>query len=120
MAAPISSSAGALEVGRESRRDKPPTWLADWHRTDAVDPVAILGQVAQGRDPHLVKLRNREMAASAFSFLRGAAAVDGRRPGGVAGPHLGYRPGHLRRRSSGQLRRLLLARARARVRCERL
>lgn len=77
MAAPISSSARALDVGRELRRDKPPTWLADWHRTDAVDPVAILGQVAQGRDPHLVKLRDREMAASAFSFLRGAAAVMG-------------------------------------------
>ncbi len=75
MAAPISSSARALDAGRESRRDKPPTWLADWHRTDAVDPVAILRQVAQGRDPHLVKLRNREMGKSSFSFLRGAAAV---------------------------------------------
>lgn len=75
MAATIFSSARALDTGREVRRDKPPTWLADWHRTDGVDAVAILRQVAEGREPHLVKLRNREMADSEFAFLRGSAAV---------------------------------------------
>jgi uncharacterized protein (DUF2252 family) len=70
-----SSSTQAHDEGRALRREKPPTWIADWRRPDGVDPVAILRRVAEGRDPRLVKLRNKEMADSAFSFLRGAAAV---------------------------------------------
>src|SRR5437588_9009628 len=75
MLAAVCSSEQSVEEGRGLRREKPPTWLGEWRRTDDVDPHEILGRVAQGRDPHLVKLRNREMAASAFSFLRGAAPV---------------------------------------------
>jgi hypothetical protein len=70
-----SGSAEARHEGRALRREKPPTWIADWRRPDDADPVAILKRVAEGRDQDLVKMRNKEMAASAFSFLRGAAAV---------------------------------------------
>jgi uncharacterized protein (DUF2252 family) len=69
------TKASTRDHGRDLRREKPVTWLADWKRPDGVDAVAIVQRVAQGRDPHLVKLRNEEMSASAFSFLRGAAAV---------------------------------------------
>ena len=82
--------------GRELRRDKPPTWLADWHRTDAVDPVAILGQVAQGRFPAPRETAQPRDAASAFSFLRGAAAVMGADLAGSLAHTSGIDLGHLR------------------------
>ena len=71
----MGTAAVGSSDGRPQRHEKASAWLADWRRPDGVDPLDILERVAEGRDRKLVKLRNREMAASAFSFLRGAAAV---------------------------------------------
>jgi uncharacterized protein (DUF2252 family) len=42
---------------------------------DRPDPLAILDRQAKTRDPALVPLRYRRMAASPFAFFRGAAAI---------------------------------------------
>lgn len=39
------------------------------------DPIAILEHQAARRDPELVPIRHRRMAASPFAFFRGAAAI---------------------------------------------
>jgi uncharacterized protein (DUF2252 family) len=39
------------------------------------DPIAVLQRQAERRDPALVPIRHRRMAASAFAFFRGAAAI---------------------------------------------
>jgi uncharacterized protein (DUF2252 family) len=75
MVTAVVSSGDALANEHSLRRNKPPSWLADWRRPRDVDAVAILRRAAEGRDPKLVKLRNLEMASSAFAFLRGAAPV---------------------------------------------
>jgi uncharacterized protein (DUF2252 family) len=40
-----------------------------------LDPIALLEQQAARREPSLVPIRHRRMAASAFAFFRGSAAV---------------------------------------------
>jgi uncharacterized protein (DUF2252 family) len=47
-----------------------------WHPADGrVDPIAVLERQATRRDPDLVPIRHRRMAASPFAFFRGAAAI---------------------------------------------
>lgn len=64
-----------FKQGTDLRRTKPIAWIATWAPAKDRDPLAIINRVAEGRDPKLVATRNQEMGSSAFSFLRGAAAV---------------------------------------------
>lgn len=43
--------------------------------TDRIDPISLLERQAARRDPELVPIRHRRMAASPFAFFRGAASV---------------------------------------------
>ena len=62
--------------GRRSRALLPRTAHGDWApAADRPDPVGILEQQATTRVPDLVPIRYGRMAASAFAFYRGAAAV---------------------------------------------
>jgi uncharacterized protein (DUF2252 family) len=62
--------------GRRSRTLLPRTTHGDWApAADRPDPIAILEQQAVTRVPDLVPIRHGRMAASAFAFYRGAAAV---------------------------------------------
>ena len=64
------------EFGRRTRAKVPRSRLGEWqpplHRTD---PLEILALQATTRIPDLVPIRYGRMAASAFAFFRGAAAV---------------------------------------------
>jgi uncharacterized protein (DUF2252 family) len=63
-------------VGKSARKEVPRSQLGAWVVTEATrDPVAILDAQSQGRLQDLVPLRYARMAASAFTFYRGAAAV---------------------------------------------
>ena len=61
----------------ESARDRvPPSSQAGWSpRPDRPDPVALIEQQNLRRDADLVPVRHGRMAASPFTFYRGAAAV---------------------------------------------
>jgi uncharacterized protein (DUF2252 family) len=62
--------------GRRSRALVPRKAHADWApAADRPDPIAILEEQARTRVPELVPIRYGRMAASAFAFFRGAAAV---------------------------------------------
>ena len=63
-------------AGRAARKQVPRSQLGDWV-VDGVDrdPVAILHAQSEGRMQDLVPLRYSRMAASAFTFYRGAAAL---------------------------------------------
>lgn len=64
------------EVGRQARKQRPRTSLADWstpaHRAD---PVALLAGQETTRVQALLPLRHQRMSASAFAFYRGGAAI---------------------------------------------
>ena len=63
-------------VGKSARKEVPRSQLGAWVTPeDRRDPVSILEEQAQGRVQDLVPLRNARMAASAFTFYRGAAAL---------------------------------------------
>ena len=62
-------------LGRERRRFVPRSGQADWSPPPGrPDPVSILEEQAQERVPDLVPIRHGRMAASPFSYFRGAAA----------------------------------------------
>jgi uncharacterized protein (DUF2252 family) len=64
------------EAGRAARRAVPRTSLGAWQPAqDRPDPVTTLVAQEADRVPDLIPLRHERMAASAFSFYRGAAAV---------------------------------------------
>lgn len=63
-------------VGRAARKARPRSSFGDWHpAADRPDPVEILQEQARDRVPELLPIRYGRMAASAFAFYRGAAAV---------------------------------------------
>jgi len=64
------------ELGKKARARAARSSHADWSAPpDRRDPVAILEDQAATRLPDLVPIRYGRMAASAFAFYRGAAAV---------------------------------------------
>jgi len=64
------------EHGRAARKARPRSSFGDWRpAADRPDPVAVLERQAVTRVAELVPIRYERMAASAFAFLRGAAAV---------------------------------------------
>ncbi|MEV4556837.1 DUF2252 domain-containing protein [Kitasatospora sp. NPDC049285] len=76
MDTPYLTVAERTEIGREARRRAPRSTIGHWRpAADRADPVAILQEQAVDRVPELVPIRYGRMAASAFAFLRGAAAV---------------------------------------------
>ena len=63
-------------AGKSARKEVPRSQLGAWVTPeDRRDPVSILEEQAEGRVQDLVPLRNARMAASAFTFYRGAAAL---------------------------------------------
>src|SRR3954447_8693373 len=68
--------AGQAESGRAARRQVPRQGHAHWApASDRPDPIALLEEQAESRDPTLVPIRHGRMAVSAFAFFRGAAYV---------------------------------------------
>ncbi len=64
------------QAGRSARKEAPRSQLGAWTAPeDRADPVAILQDQAEDRLQDLVPLRYARMAASAFTFYRGAAAL---------------------------------------------
>jgi hypothetical protein len=62
--------------GKEARARRPRSDHEFWHPPhERPDPVDILREQAKTRVPELVPIRHGRMAASAFAFYRGAAAV---------------------------------------------
>ncbi|MFD6063293.1 MULTISPECIES: DUF2252 domain-containing protein [Rhodococcus] len=61
--------------GAAARRDTPPAALAEHGVADRRDPVGLLARQAQERVAELVPIRYGRMAATAFAFYRGAAAI---------------------------------------------
>lgn len=65
-----------LQRGRELRRAVPRSSHEAWHApADRPDPVSLLEASAGDRVPELVGVRYGRMAATPFTFLRGAAEV---------------------------------------------
>src|SRR5258708_33078702 len=66
----------ALEEGRALRRKVPRSIHAVWKPpTNRPDPVALLLQTGRRRLSHLLPLRYGRMSQSAFTLMRGAAAL---------------------------------------------
>jgi uncharacterized protein (DUF2252 family) len=66
----------ARPAGRATRRAVPRSAHAGWTPfADRPDPVTMIASEDAGRVPDLVPIRHARMAASAFAFLRGSAAV---------------------------------------------
>jgi uncharacterized protein (DUF2252 family) len=64
------------EFGRQTRAKVPRSRLGEWQPpSNRTDPLEILALQATTRIPDLVPIRYGRMAASAFAFFRGAAAV---------------------------------------------
>jgi uncharacterized protein (DUF2252 family) len=64
------------ERGKAARADAPRSSHAEWAPAhDRPDPIDLLEQQAATRVPELVPIRYGRMAASAFSFFRGAAYI---------------------------------------------
>ncbi|GAA0656270.1 DUF2252 domain-containing protein [Kitasatospora atroaurantiaca] len=64
------------EQGRAVRQKVPRSSHGAWEpAADRTDPVAVLAAQAETRVAELVPIRHGRMAASAFAFLRGAAAA---------------------------------------------
>ena len=64
------------KAGKQIRVRVPRSVHAEWQPdTDRPDPISILEQQADTRVPELIPIRHGRMAASAFGFFRGAAAV---------------------------------------------
>ena len=63
-------------VGRAARKARPRSSFAEWAPADGrPDPVEVLQEQARDRVAELLPIRYGRMAASAFAFYRGAAAV---------------------------------------------
>ncbi|AWK71768.1 hypothetical protein CBI38_09360 [Rhodococcus oxybenzonivorans] len=69
------SRAERAQRGVDARRTTPLAALAEHVVADRGDPVSLLEKQAAGRVPDLVPLRYGRMAATAFTFYRGAAAI---------------------------------------------
>lgn len=69
------SRAERYSVGKALRAKTPRENHADFVVTDKRDPVAILAETDEGRIKALLPIRYQRMSVSAFTFLRGAAAV---------------------------------------------
>ena len=75
-ARPMESAESLFEKGAALRERTPREAHADWTPAlDRPDPVGVLLAGNQGRQENLIPLRMGRMAASPFTFLRGAAAV---------------------------------------------
>jgi uncharacterized protein (DUF2252 family) len=73
---PAGAEAQLAEQGRSVRKLVPRSQLGAWAAGEVDrDPVAILAAQSEGRMEDLVPLRYSRMAASAFTFYRGAAAL---------------------------------------------
>jgi len=71
-----STASESTEVGRAVRTTVPRTRHGEWApAADRRDPLAILEEQEAVRVPELIPIRHGRMAASAFAFYRGAAAV---------------------------------------------
>ena len=71
-----STLAERAEVGRAARADLPRSRHGEWAPPPGrTDPLAILVAQETTRVPELLPIRHGRMAASAFAFYRGAAAV---------------------------------------------
>jgi uncharacterized protein (DUF2252 family) len=71
-----STVAERAAAGKEARQAAPRSSHGAWApASDRPDPIAVLEQQATSRVPELVPIRYGRMAASAFAFFRGAAAV---------------------------------------------
>jgi AI-2 transport protein TqsA len=62
-------------IGHDARLRVPPEAHAQLSTGARAGPVRVLGEQARTRVPELVPIRHARMAASPFSFFRGAAAV---------------------------------------------
>jgi uncharacterized protein (DUF2252 family) len=63
-------------AGKAARQAVPRSSLGVWQpRADRPDPVSVLLAQETDRVPDLIPLRHERMAASAFAFYRGAAAI---------------------------------------------
>lgn len=71
---PMPSRAQRMATGREVRRPTARSTLS-FRATTARDPLGILDEQNEDRVPELVPLRSDRMAASAFAFYRGTAAL---------------------------------------------
>jgi uncharacterized protein (DUF2252 family) len=73
---PYSTEAERAAVGKAARRTAPRRGHATWDPgADRPDPLSVLEAQEESRVPELVPIRHGRMAASAFAFYRGAAAV---------------------------------------------
>jgi uncharacterized protein (DUF2252 family) len=73
---PGSASSQRRATGRGLRTDVPRSRQGDWTPAPRRrDPVEVLGVQEAGRIPSLLPLRHQRMAASPFTFFRGAAAI---------------------------------------------
>ncbi len=71
-----ATPAGRSAFGRQVRAKVPRSRHGEWQPSaDRTDPLEILALQATTRLPDLVPIRYGRMAASAFAFFRGAAAV---------------------------------------------
>src|SRR5436190_23811461 len=62
--------------GEQARDRVPPSSHAGWDpANDRVDPVALIDEQNDRRDPDLVPVRHARMSASPFTFYRGAAKI---------------------------------------------
>ena len=67
--------------GEEAAKQVPVSAHATWRpATDRVDPVELLVAQNVTREADLVPVRHGRMMVSPFTFYRGAAKGDGRRP----------------------------------------
>ena len=70
------STAERIERGRSVRKTLPRSSFGYWQpAADRPDPISVLESQADDRVPDLIPIRHGRMAASAFAFFRGAAAV---------------------------------------------
>jgi uncharacterized protein (DUF2252 family) len=84
----MGSAAARAEAGKELRKAIPRRRHGEWFPApDRADPLELLSDVAQGRLPFLMPLRNTRMQDTPFTFYRGSAAI---MAADLAGsPHIG-------------------------------
>ena len=75
-AAVPAATAMRKQAGRAVRKQLPRSSFGGWQpAADRLDPISILESQAADRVADLIPIRHGRMAASAFAFFRGAAAV---------------------------------------------
>jgi uncharacterized protein (DUF2252 family) len=64
------------KAGKQLRQQVPRSAHAPWQPSDdRPDPIALIEQSNQGREPHLIPLRHHRMMQSPFTFFRGSALI---------------------------------------------